>query len=70
MKNKELRYNNLRSEIDMISKVAVFGINGKLDPFRAEALKTLKQDFSRFIADYSLLDTEIYYALKYNIEQL
>ncbi len=71
MKNKELRYNNILKEIKEINLQPNF-VGYKMMPnvWKQEQTKVLKQTISKFIADYDLLNTELFYYLQYQIQQM
>ena len=72
MKDKfyEIRLKNLIKDISNISKYPNFTPNMKPNFWKNDLIKILRQEFSSFIVDYGLFETEIYYKLKYSIEQL
>ncbi len=74
MKNKNkyftTRLNGLFSDIDKIAEYPNITPNGKPNFWKNDEIKILKQTFSKFIADYNLLNTELYHRFKYLIEQL
>lgn len=73
MKNKkefETRLKDLFTDIEKISKYPDFTPSGKTNFYKKDDIKILRQTFSRFIAKYELLNSELYYKLKYQIEQL
>ena len=73
MKNKtefETRLSELISDIEKISKYPDFTPSGRINFYKNEDIKILRQTFAKFIAKYELLNSELYYSLKYQIEQL
>lgn len=71
MKNKELRYKSIIKELAEIKSYPDF-VGYKMLPnvWKSEQLKILKQTISRFIVDYKLQDTELFYFLQYQINQI